>query len=292
MDDLWDVSDCPVYQNEAMGDGRKIWIFDDSETKWLFKENRDNRSPDEGASEFVASKIAKAIHLPAAEVRIGEFRHHMGALSRNLILDSTHEFIEGSTLLPAFVDNFDPKARDAAGHAAATIVEILQDIQAPRDLASELSAIESFGLYLLFDALIGNTDRHSGNWAVESSLIESDRLLPSYDHATSLGITARHEYRDKLLTGQKSIGSFVRGAKAHRFELGKKLTLVDFAFQYCHSYAPRIPRLFQEMLQLLHLDEVEHFLASSQMSAPGAMLAMKVIELNKERIRTCLRTSM
>ncbi len=47
-----------------------------------------------------------------------------------------------------------------------------------------LSAFDSFAGYLMFDALIGNTDRHHENWA---AVAETHRLAPSYDHGASLG---------------------------------------------------------------------------------------------------------
>jgi hypothetical protein len=53
--------------------------------------------------------------------------------------------------------------------------------------------------YLLFDALIGNTDRHHENWAVVEDLEPRTGaamwLCPTFDHASSLG---RNEPRNRM----------------------------------------------------------------------------------------------
>lgn len=50
-----------------------------------------------------------------------------------------------------------------------------------------LSAFDCFAGLLVFDALVGNTDRHHENWAIVE---DTGLLAPSFDHGASLGFNA------------------------------------------------------------------------------------------------------
>jgi hypothetical protein len=68
-----------------------------------------------------------------------------------------------------------------------------------------------FAGYLVFDALIGNTDRHHENWALlrREAGPSQHRLAPSFDHASSLGREMRDERRILLLK-EKRIPDYLR----------------------------------------------------------------------------------
>ena len=58
-------------------------------------------------------------------------------------------------------------------------------------------------------------------------------LAPSYDHATSLGVTTRGQrLRERLLSSEDQIRQFVTKAMAHRFEGQSKTSLVEFASHF------------------------------------------------------------
>ncbi len=53
---------------------------------------------------------------------------------------------------------------------------------------------------MLFDAIIGNTDRHQDNWQIINYTSEGKRLLsPAFDNGTSLGYKIRIEDLDSWL---------------------------------------------------------------------------------------------
>ena len=75
------------------------------------------------------------------------------------------------------------------------------DIQPPSNWGQKISGIntgaEVFVGYVLLDALINNTDRHSSNWgviAVKEEAVERLELMPSFDHALSLGNNDWNEF--------------------------------------------------------------------------------------------------
>ena len=74
---------------------------------------------------------------------------------------------------------------DAAMHALVD-PPVLAWNAAALALPDELDGVDVFAGYLVFDAWIGNSDRHHENWAIVNR--GGVRLLaPSYDHASSLG---------------------------------------------------------------------------------------------------------
>ena len=58
--------------------------------------------------------------------------------------------------------------------------------------------------YLTLDALIGNTDRHHENWGyIKDARTSIELLLPSFDHASSLGRELLDSKREMLLSRGK-----------------------------------------------------------------------------------------
>lgn len=289
MSGTLDLDDWIWAYEEPAGDSDKQWLIDTGTgTEWLFKPLKPGRSPDEAASEYVASRLAYALGVPAARVELGHRDGVHGCVSQNVITDRTHGLVDGATFLGALVDGFDPKDRQSRGHSVRNIVTILRELDPPSGGGPDESAISSFAGYLILDALIGNTDRHSKNWAVETTLAARDRLAPSFDHATSLGITSRGKKRQALIDQADLVAPFARKASAHRFEGGRSLSLVSLAAGFLHEHAPLHVRPWSERVRGLDLADVGNVIDASLMSGPAATLARSLVRINAGRITTCL----
>lgn len=274
---------------EPSGDTDKQWLIEPGTGRlWLFKPNRPRRSVDEASSEVAASLLAYQLGLPAARVMMGQRDGTTGCISLDVIEDPLHGLVDGAILLSAIVDDFDPRDRQSRGHDQANIRSILTTLDAPHGSPSDTTASEAFCDYLMFDALIGNTDRHSKNWAVETSLMGKDKLAPTFDHATSMGITTRGPARDLLLSEVGRIPEFVQKATAYRFGDGQKDSLVDYSLRFARTYTPDRFGLWRRRLERLTVDIISDRIASSHMSADGATLAVAVVSTNRERILQCL----
>ncbi|NUL45428.1 hypothetical protein F7P69_09510 [Cellulosimicrobium funkei] len=274
---------------EPSGDSDKQWLIDPAtDEEWLFKPLKPQRSRDEAASEYAASRIAGLLGVPAAHVEIGQWQGTMGCISANVVPDPTHALVDGAMFVSALVGNFDPKDRRSHGHRPEIIAQILEQFGPPAGFAG--TALSAFAGYLVFDALIGNTDRHSRNWAVETRLSGTDLLAKSFDHATSLGISMRGPKRDQLLRDPSLVADFTRKATAHRFEGGRGTTLVRFAADFLADHAPETVPAWTERMITLDVSEVEGVMEASTMSEPGSRLALHVVRANRERIVECLRT--
>ena len=284
--DEWEWAD-----EEPSGETDKQWLTEpDTSLRWLFKPNKPHRSQDEASSEYAASSIAELIGVPAATVRLGTRKGVLGCISLNVVSETTHGLVDGATFLSALEEDFDPKDKMSRGHNQANIAEIVAELDAPPSSSADVTATEVFGNYLLFDAFIGNTDRHSKNWAIETRLVGPEMLAPTFDHATSLGITTRGSARDQLLANPTSVPAFTMRAAARRFEDGQNDSLVTYGVRYVQRYAPRQIQVWIDQLEAVSMGEVHDAIASSEMSPPGATLATAVTTINRERILRCLKS--
>jgi hypothetical protein len=95
--------------------------------------------------------------------------------------------ISGADLLRRKVEDYE--ADPDQHHTLGNILELGQTF-------SIEDRIATWGRFLSFDALIGNTDRHPENWGYLATKTEHDwtfRFAPSFDHGTSLAYQVRNE---------------------------------------------------------------------------------------------------
>jgi len=149
IDDIVDVSGWPVVSQEFRGDDRKDWASpphavtsDNKGDWWLYKPAKSGRATGyrryDDVAEFVASRLAALIGLPAAQVRLAVGQNAEGIISRNVASDGW-DMISGDSLL-AECEGYvsiagDERPRDRPGHTIANIRSVLADMGGPLDSA-------------------------------------------------------------------------------------------------------------------------------------------------------------
>ena len=277
-------------EDEPAGENEKTWFLAPDGSRWIFKRNRPQRSPNEHASELVASKVARLLGVPAAEIRLATIAGEIGCISRDVKSNPRHQLDSGSLFIAEYAQDFDPRAKDSAGHSLENIANVFTRVAPPIGYNEpDLTSAGWFAGYLIFDALIGNQDRHSENWSLELDLAGAFHLAPSYDHATSLGIVQRNPDKvNKLLRSPEALQTFVQRARGTRFEAKAKTTLVQVGAEFCRIAAPPAAVHWGNRVAALDLNEVADIVASSGMSAPNDKFAIEIVRRNKERLVTCL----
>lgn len=245
--ELRDVTDWLVLADEPAGADDKAWLTPPDSAQspsrmdwWLFKPVKVGTVKETGGRssstyrrnddrvELIASRLARILGIPAAEVMLGRRGNVEGCLSRYVIPDGW-SMASADTLLAEF-DGYvpcadDPKLKERMGHNLDNIEALLRGLYGPPSSAFEdVPAFAVFAGFLVFDAWIANTDRHALNWAL---LYQGPamRLAPSFDHGSALGSGLRE---DGLPPDAEA---WCHRGYAGRFEGGKSLSLVDLALQ-------------------------------------------------------------
>ena len=204
---------------EQLGSKPKFWFVHEGEN-WLFKEARENTGED--WSEKVASEIAALLELPTHHTELANWQGRPGSAVRSFLAAKSTVLVHGNELLGGLIANYDKdKQRGQSDHTFDNIVNVIEKLF-PVDKARREAAFAMVG-YLVFDALVGNTDRHHQNWGVilemglegrEPSF--SFKLAPTFDHASSLGRELTDDSRKRRLQ-ENGIERYIRNGRGGIF---------------------------------------------------------------------------
>ena len=189
-----DFSDWLVYEGFHEGSGRseKIWLKNSTTDQiGLFKYTKDQNTKDH-ISEKLASDIAALLDIECAHVELGFFHGREGSMSF-LINQDGEDLIEGIWLINEYYPSYSAEKMydDTVGEYYS--IEMLT------------TAIQKYGLLpdllrmLVFDYLIGNTDRHQNNWAIISKGEREYAFSPLYDNSSSLCCYVQEQHLGSLL---------------------------------------------------------------------------------------------
>ena len=211
---------------EDMGSKPKFW-FRYQDEMWLFKQARPNTG--EHWAEKVASEIAELLGLSTHEVQIARYEGRMGCAVKSFL--KKHEIlVHGNELLGGAIKGYDKdKQRGQADHHFSNIVNTIEK-WFPGKFRKSVS-LHIVG-YFVFDALVGNTDRHHENWGMllkpvkvpeaDKKLGEQMRfrvaLAPTFDHGSSLGRELLEDRARLLLADPKGLQRYIRKATGGIFE--------------------------------------------------------------------------
>jgi hypothetical protein len=236
-----DITGWVAVNDEPMGTKPKYWLQTADNERWLFKKKHRPHSDDDW-SEKIASELAGLLGIPHATVELACRHGERGIVSRDLVTEcGAEELIHGNSLLVEADPNY-PSGEyyQVAHHTIERIftVFVARSIGLPPgvEFVPEVAdARDLFVGYLLFDAWIGNTDRHHENWAVLKLVGDHHALSPSYDHAASLGHNVQDGERDERLTTRdknRQLAAYTAKARSaiFRTEFDKKPVLTDEAF--------------------------------------------------------------
>lgn len=142
---------------------KKIYLNPEDGELYYFKQSFKKGQRDykhEFWSEIIASQVGELLGFNILAYHIAIRGNVVGCISKSMIKQASEELIEGGKYLQAFDNTFKPeniKLRNQ--YNFDLILNALISFKKERHL-KELSEI------IVFDALIGNSDRHQENWAI------------------------------------------------------------------------------------------------------------------------------
>ena len=197
MFEIVDCSSWNTWDGMAEGSGRseKEWLVSDHDQVCLFKYPT-SAVTTEHVSEHMACQIGKLIGIETAEVDLGCRNGRMGSISYQI--NTAHQdLVEGIWFISGRYPQFNPdKLIDEASgryYCLEMIEDSLEEIYFREQVLAEM---------LLFDFLIGNSDRHQSNWAILVETVEpspdATRPCPLYDNGSSLCCYATEAQIDQI----------------------------------------------------------------------------------------------
>jgi hypothetical protein len=220
---IFDVSESIPDRPETIGSKEKIWLMPQPTIglpikPHLFKIGRPNTG--ENWAEKACCEIAKVYNIPCAEYHLAVCKGVEGVLSERFLPPGS-SFHPANTMFATMDREYDGALRfKQVRYKLLSALSILRHLRLSRQVVSGSSfeAHDLFIGYLLFDALVGNTDRHHENWGVMVVRGEAGmptfHLAPTFDHASSLGRELSDDARRQRLASRDKRASVE--AYAHR----------------------------------------------------------------------------
>ncbi len=209
---------------------------------WLFKVPPP-RFPGEIWSEKIAAEIGAQMGLPIARVELASLAtqtpSELGTICQSFAdprdwpaksLEHGNELMEVQVKRGSYVLH---KREKQVGLDAVFDYLRAENIKAPLDAADHDSdGAFFFTGYLVFDALIGNVDRHHQNWGIVRLSDEIAHLAPTYDHGASLGRELQCQ-KSRALLDNKQIEHYAAKARAKivppgQFDRTTPIRVLDF----------------------------------------------------------------
>lgn len=195
--------------------------------RYLYK-HAFGRHPDQFWTEIIAYHVGCLLNVPVppAFVAFDEDNNSCGSLIEwflNYPNQPEERFVPGGDIMVSAIPEYDRKKGQQ--HNFAFVERYLATLAKSKNV--EMSEWTLFwGDMLLFDALIGNTDRHQDNWGLLIHLgLENRvtvRMAPVFDNGTSLGYEILERNMDGFLNHGR-MQSYINKGKHHiRYELHDK----------------------------------------------------------------------
>jgi hypothetical protein len=302
---VYDVTAATTDRPEALGTKEKFWLLPEQGGELpfaphLFKIGRANTG--ENWAEKVCYEILAHVRMPAARYNFAQHDGTPGVISQRF-MPNTASFLPANMLLAQSVEEYDGTRRfKQRKYQLSTSIGILRSGQIKPPLSApalyaQLKAAEFLVGYLVFDALVGNTDRHHENWGVVVMTDEygetSFSLAPTFDHASSLGRNESDDARRRRLAtsderdtvqayAARARSAFYQSAASERTMLQRE-TLVELVGAYrepTRSWAQVLcdvpPAVFESIFARI---------SPQLISGDATSFALAVLRANQQMIR-------
>jgi hypothetical protein len=295
MSDLFPIIEVPTdaaRAEEAMGSKSKFWYHDTTLGDCLFKRSRPNTGED--WSEKVAAELCQLLGLPHATYELAIWNGELGTVSPNLLPPKT-ALVHGNEILAGMVSSY-PKDNlyNVSQHTLSLVLSAVSQsgVQLPPNWEPPPgvdSAVSTFIGYLLFDAWIGNGDRHHENWGFVIPLSGGvPKLAPTYDHAACLGRELLDAKRQQHLR-QKTVQAYAAKSRSAFYrQTGdqKPMLTFDIFAAIARDYRRSATLWLDQLAKIAPIDIADrlHRIPPSRISSNALEFAHQMLDINRSRL--------
>ncbi|MCD8216722.1 MAG: HipA domain-containing protein [Clostridiales bacterium] len=224
-------------------------------------------------SEYLGCQIYKMIGVPVQETMLGTYR----VKDKEKIVVACGDFTEPGVVLQDFASLKNQIIDSERNGYGTELTDILQTFE-EQTAVEPLELSDRFWDMFIVDALIGNWDRHNGNWGfLYNTVTDEVKLAPVYDCGSCLYPQADEAIMTKVLSEQKEMDFRVFEIPTSAITVNnRKIRYFDFISslqqEECNLALKRIvPKI--DMAQIKDLVEETPFLSDLQREFYFTMLA-------------------
>jgi len=262
--------------------------------RYLYKRS-DRRYPDQFWGEVVAYQVGCLLDVtvPPAFAAKNSQLGDCGALIEWFYEDGKATFTPGGSYMQKLMPEFDRKKGELHNFQ---YVEILCNVYSRAHIIEE-PWIDSWADMFLFDALIGNTDRHQDNWGFIRAKGHSRwTIAPLFDNGTSLG-HERFEQQVQAWSTSKFESYVSKGTHHIRMRKGdpKGCSHVELLQDLCIRYPVIKERMLNKVRQfnIDALSRVLEFYCDLQINIPLTAFRkdfyLRLIDFRRNKILAALQ---
>lgn len=257
-----DFSNCKRIINKAYSgaNGKKISVLFEGKQYMLKFPPSGYNKPTELSytnscfSEHIGSNIFNICGIKAQNTMLGKYE-----INRKIkIVCACEDFTAGGSILYDFCSIKNTIIDSEHEGAGTELIDILETIEKQQFLNSEY-LLQFFWDMFIIDALIGNFDRHNGNWGFLYNPLENvSEIAPVFDCGSCLLPQADEKVMDKVLSDEDELNS-----RIYRFPTsaihykGKKINYYDFL---CSMINEDCNKALKRMLTKIDLSRINSFI--------------------------------
>ncbi len=236
------------------------------------KKNDDMSYSNSCISEYLGCKIFESIGIPVQETLLGTY----SVKGRKKIVVACRDFTEPGIILQDFASLKNQMIDSERNGYGTELSDLLYTIDAQSAMDGQ-TLKERFWDMFIADALIGNWDRHNGNWGfLYNTFTDEVELAPVYDCGSCLYAQADENIMKRVLTDEKEKNYRIYEIPTSSImQNGKKVKYFDFLTsledEECIRALERIvPRI--EMDRIYEIIDTTPFLSDLQKEFYKVML--------------------
>jgi hypothetical protein len=247
---------------------------------YLFKRSSP-RYPEQYWMEIFAYHLGKQMHIEVPRALVAYDGKHNGALIR-WYLETGERHISGGDYCQQYLPGFERKK--GLAHNFTLVSQIFHEKSQGLDWKTYWAEI------FVFDALIGNTDRHQENWVIIEIPSVQVRFAPVFDNGTSMG----HEiFPEAFEEKERELEKYVLKGRHHmKWESNDTKRMEHSAF--LKKFIDRYPETQKKMINCLKrvdntffkelLDYLSQFNVKVNLSSERATFMLKLLNFRHQRL--------
>ena len=315
----------PLETPESRGSRIKFWVrVTGMDKPWLLKFPRPVTG--EHWAEKVVAEVGHLIGVPCANVELVRPdwqptlaqlptkwqptpAYSLGTICESFVSDKGgpeitgeehHYYYHGSEILQVIFEGYNATLKfNQREHSIKNIVTgmaTLMDIGGYNPMPFWDEELKTLASYALLDGIVGNTDRHHDNWMVAVIYDGGDMkivILPSFDHASSLGRELTDDKRESILTANSMLDYIRRGRGGVFVNSRRRRALPPLRLaQLLCRWAPAFTRETCDRIEEASegaLAEVVNRVPEAAMSASAKKFAIELIVTSRAELLKSLR---